>query len=341
MHEWIRFFRSRACTAGLLAFAAAATIYQVTERTRTVYIRDGQELTLAYTMSEEVSDILQAEGIRVMQSDIVSFTGFSANMAEVDIQHPISVTLKADGAVQTLEVPEGTTVGEVMESEHLSLDGNDKINMDTGDLLYDGATLVIERIDYNTRTEERELPYEILQTESSLLKPGRRTVLVSGQEGKEITTFSQKLQDGEVVFEQAVGNTLLAAPVAQEELVGAYAAISPLDFGYDCDDNGIPLDYVTVYRNQKATGYSARAGALTASGRYATPGHVAVNSEEIPYGTKLYIVSPDNTFIYGYAIAADTGTGLMDGRTDIDLFYDSYTESVLNGVRYVDVYVLE
>ena len=45
--------------------------------------------------------------------------------------------------------------------------------------------------------------------------------------------------------------------------------------------------------------------------------------------------------MYGYAIAADTGTGLMDGVVDLDLFYGSYVESCLNGVRYVNVYVLE
>ena len=66
-----------------------------------------------------------------------------------------------------------------------------------------------------------------------------------------------------------------------------------------------------------------------------------MNTEVIPYGTKLYIASPDNSFVYGYAIAADTGTGLIDGSIDLDLFYDSYTESCLNGVRYVNVYVLD
>ena len=44
---------------------------------------------------------------------------------------------------------------------------------------------------------------------------------------------------------------------------------------------------------------------------------------------------------YGYAIAADTGTGLMDGVVDIDLFYDTYYESCLNGLRTVNIYILE
>ena len=60
-----------------------------------------------------------------------------------------------------------------------------------------------------------------------------------------------------------------------------------------------------------AVAYSARPGAGTASGRKAIPGHIAVNPNVIPYGTKLYITTPDNKVVYGYAVAADTGTALV------------------------------
>ena len=73
----------------------------------------------------------------------------------------------------------------------------------------------------------------------------------------------------------------------------------------------------------------------------AITGHVAVNPNEIPYGSKLYITSANNHFVYGYAIAADTGTGLLADIVDIDLFYDTYAESVLNGRGIVNIYVLE
>ena len=71
------------------------------------------------------------------------------------------------------------------------------------------------------------------------------------------------------------------------------------------------------------------------------PGHVAVNPNLIPYGSKLYITSADGSFVYGYAIASDTGTALIDGTIGVDLFYDTYLESLLNGLRTVNIYVLE
>ena len=67
----------------------------------------------------------------------------------------------------------------------------------------------------------------------------------------------------------------------------------------------------------------------------------AVRPEEIPYGSKLYIRSSSGSFIYGYAVANDTGSGLVDGLIDVDLFYDTYEESKLNSVRWVDIYILE
>ena len=45
-------------------------------------------------------------------------------------------------------------------------------------------------------------------------------------------------------------------------------------------------------------------GGITATGAPAAVGRVAVNPNVIPYGTKLYIASPDGSIVYGYAIAS-------------------------------------
>ena len=68
---------------------------------------------------------------------------------------------------------------------------------------------------------------------------------------------------------------------------------------------------------------------------------VAVNPKVIPYGTRLYITSPDNRYVYGYAIAADTGTALTQGIVDVDLFFDSYQGSCQWGKKMVNIYILD
>lgn len=102
-------------------------------------------------------------------------------------------------------------------------------------------------------------------------------------------------------------------------------------------ENNVPSSYSKMY-SMKATGY------YSARGRGAKrPGPVlryfCVRPTLIPYGTKVYITSADGKFVYGWAIATDTGAFVQSNRMQVDLFYETYAESVANGVKYVNVYV--
>ena len=90
----------------------------------------------------------------------------------------------------------------------------------------------------------------------------------------------------------------------------------------------------------KSTAYTAYPGAGTASGRLAQVGVVAVNPNVIPYGSELYIVSQDGSRVYGYAVAGDTGSAMLNGHALIDLYMDTYEDCLNWGAVYVDVYVL-
>ena len=68
---------------------------------------------------------------------------------------------------------------------------------------------------------------------------------------------------------------------------------------------------------------------------------MAVNPNIIPYGTLMYITSDDGSFVYGYAYAADTGTAMMEGHAFVDLYYQTYQESVESAVVPVTVYIID
>ena len=143
--------------------------------------------------------------------------------------------------------------------------------------------------------------------------------------------------------ETVLEEEILKQPVTEIILVGASgqeAAISPLQFDVELDENGIPVEYSSVLTNQVSTGYNLGSKAMGASGQGLSAGYVAVHPGEIPYGTKLYITSADNSFVYGFAIAADTGLGLLGNQIDVDLYYDTYLESCLHGKRNVNIYIL-
>jgi len=85
-----------------------------------------------------------------------------------------------------------------------------------------------------------------------------------------------------------------------------------------------------------ATAYtadSAGGGGVTAIGRRAGRGIVAVDPRVIPLGSRLYIPG------YGLAVAGDTGGDIVGRR--IDLGFDTLRDAMMFGRRAVIVYRLK
>ncbi|MBR6564176.1 MAG: 3D domain-containing protein, partial [Clostridia bacterium] len=59
-----------------------------------------------------------------------------------------------------------------------------------------------------------------------------------------------------------------------------------------------------------------------------------------PYGTEMFIKTTDGKYIYGYAVAADTGGFIKRHPTGIDLFFDTEKECINFGVRTAEIYIL-
>jgi hypothetical protein len=99
--------------------------------------------------------------------------------------------------------------------------------------------------------------------------------------------------DGEVVEETVLSTNVLEEPVSQITLVGTrqkskWATI--IANGTLKDHNGNTVSYKKLITGRCAA-YTG--GGTTATGLPAAVGRVAVNPNIIPYGTKLYICSPD------------------------------------------------
>ena len=104
------------------------------------------------------------------------------------------------------------------------------------------------------------------------------------------------------------------------------------------DHNGNTIKYSKVVsgRSSAKTG-----GGNTSTGNPPPVRRLEVHPQIIPYGTRMYIASPDGKTVYGYAIAADTGGGVKSGRIVADLYYDTYNECINFGVRNMNLYILE
>ena len=207
----------------------------------------------------------------------------------------------------------------------------------------DGTPLVLQRVEYREYTQDEAVPAERQEIPTSLFyrKQTKEMLLQQGSDGLDTVTYREVYIDGEWAETQEIDRVTQVAMVPT--IVKVYGEQAPVSefVGPEIED-GAPVEGVAaVYSGQRATGYSASATAKGASGRRLTYGTVAINPNVIPYGSLMYITSDDGRFVYGYAYAADTGTAMMDGRAFIDLYYETYSESVDNAVIPVTVYVLD
>ena len=165
-----------------------------------------------------------------------------------------------------------------------------------------------------------------------------------GVNGTRTNTSRVKYVNGIRISETAVSSEITSEPVNEVISVGTAlrTPYSKKDSSELVLENGLPVSYESVITG-KSVAYTAPIGSGTASGRKLEIGTVAVDPNIIPYGSELYIVSTDGSYVYGYAIAADTGDLTQNGVL-VDLYMgnseDYYPVSVDYGAKQVNIYVL-
>ncbi len=319
-------------------------------RIKTVTVDYDGEITTFTTAVANPYEIMKKLGIDPGPEDKVTLTGFEyqgffGNMkvteAEIRIQSAVDVEIAADNLKYHVTASEGDTVSDVLEISGLEMREHDFLNVDAEKPVSEGENIKLTRVDYIITTEEETVPRGTTVRGTSLLKSKKQVLISYGKNGTKLLTYQQKVVDGVYGEKELISEETIKYATDDIYLVGDGSPASPLDYGYEIVD-GIPTTYEKVYENVRATGYYAPYGAGTASGRRAQMGYVAVDPKVIPYGTKMWIVAHGNTgFVYGYALAADTGGAMLSGKNFVDLYYDTYYECVLNGLRKVDVYILE
>lgn len=307
----------------------------------TVYITDNGVVREIKTNETAEEGILREAGIKLFDGDKTQFVKETDNKIYITITRAFDVEVTADGETQTLRFTEGT-VADALAGAGIDTDEDDIVSAGLDEKLTAGIEIKVSRVEYTEREEQVEIPFETEYIDTSNLKIGTESVYTEGQNGLRTFVYKDKYIDGEYIGTEELSSTVSKEPVNKVIARGTslqvpYAKLN--DPGKVTLENGLPKDYVKVVSG-KATAYSAAPGSLTASGRRAVVGTVAVNPKVIPYGSEVYIVAQDGSRVYGYAIAADTGTGLLDGRVTVDVFTSSYKDACKWGAVYVDIYVL-
>lgn len=308
-------------------------------------------ITLTGNMEQPVEKMTVAQVLReagdtfTANADPTKFTGSvstRAKLMETDELPAVDAQQDEEEKETTIKVISKEEASDALsESEEIQALLKEDEEIVTESFL--GASMrAASKLDTQSITTEEVIAYPVERRESSLLKPGEEQVIQNGVNGKREVTYQLRIVNGELRSKKVLEENVLQYPVPQIVLVGTKGkAVSSLQFDVALDENGVPTQYKEVLTNQVAAGYNAGSKATGASGQKLSAGYVAVHPGEIPYGTRLYITSADNSFVYGFAVAADTGLSLMNNQIDVDLYYDTYLESCLNGIRNVNIYILD
>lgn len=334
---------SKTLWLSLIAVVISATIFASSYINNVIYIVDGDNTSVTVTAERDPMEILAEEEIVTTENDLITFTSPDENnVGQVVIQRGFPVRVTVDSETHTVNWF-GGTVADLLDKTSVTMGAHDKIthSLDKDLVPYDNVE--ITRVDFRSYDVSVKLPKNVVKKSTSLIKNGTSRVIAPGEDGLRVDTYDEILENGVVVETMLSGSSVTKEPVEELMLVGNGSAISNFDFSaqYPLDANGIPVNYKSVTHNRIATGYWRAGRPWGASGQYCEAGTVAVRAAEYPYGSKLYIRTASGNFIYGYAVPNDTGSGLMQGIIDVDLYYETFRESQLNGRRMVDIYVLE
>lgn len=350
------------CLAALILSLVMATMlvaYAAAESSMRVTIVDGDTTTKITTHCTTAEEILQDAGLPLEAGDQAELT-VKDGKAELNVTRAFPVFITTGNDTVMLKMCEGT-VAEALQKAEITLGKYDICNLEQDHLLTKESYIDIVAVEYVTVSYEETIPYTTKVTYSSSLAKGEKKVS-GGVNGVRAVTVKQRIENGVIVGSEVVSTSVTREAVAKTTVIGtkkkatATKKVSSTATGktktlkntistlavpssLELDKNGIPTSYKKVM-TFNATAYTDSSGNKCASGVTPQTGYIAVNPNIIPYGTKMYIVSKDGKYVYGYAIAADTGGFAKKNPYAVDLFFNTKSECRSFGRRDVVIYFL-
>ncbi|MBR6552683.1 MAG: G5 domain-containing protein [Clostridia bacterium] len=317
-----------------------------------VSITNYEGSTYAVFASGTVSDAIKAAEIKLPEGASVNYSlddSLTEGM-EIEIYGAYDVKIKIDGVVYEKTVS-GKTVGDAISKVDLDIGDDDFTNPGENSPLMNGIVIEVIKVKTKVYTVTETLSYTTKYVYTDTLAAGKTKVKVEGQNGIREITYKESYIDGVLIDSVVKESKITKRPVDKVLEVGTKASVKPsttpsstpisdlaVPSYVNIGANGIPTNYEKVI-NAKATAYCIPGG-ITSTGEKVRTGYIAVDPNEIPYGTEMYIVSADGKRVYGYCIAADTGGFINSTDWTVDLYMDTEQECVNWGRRDIIIYIL-
>lgn len=330
-----------------------------TRSTITVYracsitVYDDSNDGVVYPAVGTVADAFEQNGIILKDGDALSCNAEDTVFEgmEIVIVRAFPVTIVADGETFKLNMA-GGTVADALDKAVVTYNDGDVISASLETELTANMQIKITRVSYKERTVEETLAYTTKKIKNSSMYTDQTKTVTKGVNGKQTVTYKDKYVDGKLVSSEKIISVVTKEATQAVVEVGtkkrpttSASGINTISWlsapsSLQINKNGVPTSYKKVIKGT-ASAYSG--GGVTATGKRVKPGYIAVNPNQIPYGTKMWIVSNDGKYVYGYASAEDTGGFIYwtgSSSTVCDLYFSSESAASAFGRRGVTIYIL-
>ncbi len=332
--------------AMVLSIVVLMSLLSQTAMAQTTYvITDGDQVTVHTTHTLDPEKVLNEAGLTLNSNDFYT-TQATQEGSEIIVQRAQNVTIHNCGSTMQVHSYQ-ETVGQLLSKTGITLGADYVLSVPEDTKTYDGMEITIDHIVENEETYTEEIPYEVTYFYDDTMPQGREQVLVKGTSGQVLRKASVVYTNTQEQSRTVLEETVLEQPENQVVAVGTGKNVGQTRTKPLIGDGVIvlPSGEVLTYNKQsqfKATAYtidpSAGVNETTATGTRVRPGVVAVDPKVIPYGTRMFIVANDGSYVYGVGTAEDCG-GAIQGKK-LDLYFDTFEECWQFGVRECTVYFL-
>ena len=310
----------------------------------TYVITDGDQVTVHTTYATDPAKVLNEAGFELNADDFYT-TAVTDGVSEINVQRAQLITI--DNCGEQVEVSSyGQPLGELLNSLSIPTDGNYTVSLPLDTQTYDGMQVKIDCTVRSEQTYTVEIPYETTYCKDPTLPAGEEKVITEGKPGQALRTDNVVCVNSQEQERTVVTETVLEQPVNKIVAQGTGENLEG-DKNLPLIGDGVivlPTGEVLTYTGTEqflATAYTKTddgCDETTATGTQVHWGVVAVDPTVIPYGTRMFIVANDGSYIYGLSTAEDCGGDIIGHR--LDLYMETEPECLQFGVRDCTVYFL-
>lgn len=326
----------------ILALALLALISQAA-LAKTYVVTDGDRVVTYTTFASEPETVLEQLGLSLNQNDTYT-TQAVEGAAAITVRRAQKITVHYHGQT-TLVTSFGETAGELLSRLGLDVTGEDVVSHGLEEETYDGMELRVDRPEILRQVYTAAIPHPVSRCSDPTLPVGTEAVLTPGTDGEMRCTAEITYLGGQEAGRQVLSETVTRQPVAEIIAVGTGSAPAvsekPVIAGGRIT---LPTGEVLTYTRTdtvRATAYTHTdrgCDTVTATGTRVHRGTAAVDPRFIPYGTRMFIVSSDGSYVYGIAAAEDCGGDIKGDR--MDLYLPTHAQCTAFGRRVCTVYFL-